>query len=590
MLYPPMLPLIAHDSTFVYCSDVELAKYRTNEALVSQLLDSLRCWLSYLQEEVLEASDRILEGFDRADTLHAHRDVLPRCRDMEVRLSFHVHFDRKEVVACVHLLKGVPAATGLLEKLTQQLAVTKVRHEQVLVVLDHMQTLACFMESPQWKVEDIADTLPPLFTSLRALWVCTDMFGAANAPRVTKLMVCVVRLVEEAVHDAGAHVVDELMAGVPQLLVGRIKERLVHAQDATVTLQETFYNLKEQLVGTFGMVDPSVQSSSSTAGTSPHPPPPEIFADIDDEALFSLAEWQYQRLTGLVHVLDLLAEDWDKLGSVLTDPFSGGNDVDLMHPDRMPQPVFLKHLRRIEKESAPNAEEITARIDQKNKVDPFAQRKLARRASSGGGGSSGENNNAATAVASAVPRTPFEKLTHHMIVTCEFNPPVITITGGPLSNSFVDTVQYMLPQCCSNTQVRSFAKERPQMGADPMFVAVSPTTIQMRMDALFCDDEVHVSHILATLMDLIEEENAWKMMDSNAQLIVSGSGQKVLHTLFFRKHRSKKEDPFVATMPVVSRIEDLGLEEGEGVVEVSEVRDEDETRSTIPAGLTLSLN
>ena len=39
MIYPPMLPLIAHDAKFVFATDLEVQQFASNAALVAQVLD-----------------------------------------------------------------------------------------------------------------------------------------------------------------------------------------------------------------------------------------------------------------------------------------------------------------------------------------------------------------------------------------------------------------------------------------------------------------------------------------------------------------------------------------------------------------------
>jgi hypothetical protein len=493
MIYPPMLPLIAHDAKFVFATDLEVQQFASNAALVAQVHDSLACWLSHIKD-IHQERQTLLEWLDALHVIHP-LDVEPKFIQMELVLSFHVHFDRREVLACTRLLQYVPKAERQLEDLARELMVIKEYHDELTQSLQFLTGVCDFIRSP-WSVRDVADTMPPLFSALRALWVCTPLFGPEKGrSRFSAMVAFVVQRVEAACHDAGYRAVDALIESPSAAL--RVKQDLVAAQDAIVAVQEQYYSLQTSL------------SSCGVTGTSGvH----TVFADVDDVALFSVSEWLFERSKGLLMCVDALKQHPDKIGSALTDPLS---HVDLMDPDALSQPTFLKYLDEIVHEEPPSAEAILSRMEQKQ-------------AALNGGMSSAKQK--ASVVA---PRVPFDQLSGGLCVTVAFNPPVVTVMGGPVSVGFLDTAQYSLPMCCSNTQTRGSISKK---AIDAVFVKVADNVHQLVLRGLFCD-EINVVSFLASLLDMVEAEDAWKMTDVLGQHI---DGKEV-HTMHFRKHRSKKK-------------------------------------------------
>lgn len=504
MEYPPMLPLIAHDAKFIFCTDIELQQFASNAALVAQLSDSLSCWLSHLEDIKHEVTE-FLDELDKAPTIDLVH-VEPKLINLELTLSFFLHFDRKEVTACIRLLQQVPQALPALARLNHELEANKAQHEEIVRTLSFVSGVVVYLKNP-WNVKDLADSFPPLFSALRALWVCSELFSPAHIHRFSAAFVHVVQRTEQTVHDATYDVMDRFVDAPSKATV--LKEALVSSQDAIVSIQECFYELRTSL------------SSSGVYGKSHI-----IFSDVDDEAIFSLLEWQFERLGGLNQMIDILKRDLNKVGSALTDPVTS---VDLMNPDVMPQPVFLKHLGAIEREEAPSADTILARMSDK-------------------AAAASQKSKSAALLA---PRAPFDKLTSHLVVMVDFNPPVLTLIGGPVSASFLDAAQYTLPMCCSNTQVRCVARKAP----DPIFICIGPNIQQLKIYDQFCDEEIHVSHFLLTILDLLEAEDAWKMCDVSG-LHLEGCERHVMH---FRKHRSKKRRPGQqqkADDPVVDEVDE----------------------------------
>jgi hypothetical protein len=492
MVYPPMLPLIAHDAKFVFATDLEVQQFASNAALVAQVHDSLACWLSHIKDIHTERS-LLLEWLDTLQAIDPI-EVEPKLMQLELVLSFHLHFDRREVLACTRLLQYAPKAARQLEALATELEVIKTLHEEIQQSLQFVSGVCAYVRTP-WDVRDVSDTIGPLFSALRALWVCSPLFGPLQGhSRFSAMVAFVVQRVEVEAHNAGCDVVDRMVAS-PSAALG-IKQRLVAAQDALVAVQEQFYELKSTL-----------SSCGIMGGLSIH----AVLSDVDDAALFSLAEWYFERIKGLLMCVDVLRHQPDKIGSALTDPLC---HVDLMDPDIMGQPTFLHHLDEMIHEESPSADAILSRMDAKQQLI---------------GKSAPPKNNAAT----AAPRIPFDQLCGGLCVTLAFNPPVITIMGGPVSVGFLDSAQYSLPMCCSNTQSRGAMSRK---ATDAVFVCLGKNVQQLSLRGLFCD-EVHIVSMLTTLLDLLEAEDAWKMMDSLGQHI---DGQEV-HTIHFRKHRSKKK-------------------------------------------------
>lgn len=511
MQVPPMLPLIARDAKFVFCTDLELQQFATNSALVAQLEDALACWLSHIRDIRQERTD-LLERLDRMPLLSPAL-IEPLLKQLELALSFPIHFDRKEVLACLKLLGLVRSAAGRLQRLSTELDEIRGYHEDVTQSLNFVSQVAIFVpENTHWCIRDVADTIPPLFSALRALWVCTPMFGPKSLSRFSAIVAYVVERVTSTVHAKCGNAIDRLIDSPAAATA--VKQDLVAAQDAIVVVQEQFYAL---------------QSSQTECGVLNRDAGLHlILSDVDDAALFAVLEWQYERIRGILMCVDVLRANPGKIGSALTDPLT---NVDLLDERAMGQPYFVKHMSALVSEDAPTADAILNRMAAK--ADALQAKK---------GGSS----------AASAARIPFHLLSSGLIVMLEFNPPVVTFVGGPVSVNCLDTCQFTLPMCCSNTNVQSLTRKTP----DVMFLPVpiikrtaaedaaavsnksSPSNVVMQMviHDQFCD-EAHICHMIATLLDIIESEDAWKMTDSLAESIPSRKTE--MHLFHFRKHRSR---------------------------------------------------
>lgn len=536
---PPMLPLIARDAKFVFCTDLELQQFATNAALVAQLDDALACWLSHIGDIRQERAD-MLDSFDQMPSI-SPAAIEPLLRQLELALSFPIHFERKEVLACLRLLNLIPAAAPKLQRLSAELEEIRQFHEAVVQALAFVSQAAVFVpHDVPWSIRDTADTIPPLFSSLRALWVCTSMFGPKHVSRFSAIVVYVVERVAATVHTNCKGAIDRILDH-PSTATA-VKQDLVAAQDAIVAVQEKYYELQAS------QTECGVLNRESGLHL--------VLSDVDDEALFAAVEWQFERLRGILMCVDALRADPNKIGSALTDPFVG---VDLLDPSVMSQGQFMKAAGPLLSESAPSADAILDRMA--SKADTVAKK---------------QRSGAEAAAAAA--RIPFHLLGNGLIVMMEFNPPVVTLVGGPLSTNCLDMCQYMLPLCCSNATVRSLTRKTkevmflpipivrrkqhvtstaaddvassaysysgasvsPQATADEEreLLAQDPTNraMQLVIHEQFCD-EAHKCHMMATLLDIIDTEDAWDMTDTMANTIGAGKELFVMH---FRKHRRSR--------------------------------------------------
>lgn len=126
-----------------------------------------------------------------------------------------------------------------------------------------------------------------------------------------------------------------------------------------------------------------------------------------------------------------------------------------------------------------------------------------------------------------------------MIIQVEFNPPVVTVIGGPLSESFYDVAQVALPACCSNTVARRLTRK----AIEPTFKEVSANVRRMEIVGQFCEIDTTTVGFFATLLDLVEAEDAWVMVGSLSRIEENGEAdKKELYTFQFKRQRPRDED------------------------------------------------
>ena len=491
---PPMLPLIAREAKFVFSTDVEAAQYSSNIALVAQLTDSLRCWLSHIAD-VMQEYQAFVDWCDREEVMNLV-ELAQRTHLQEVSVSFCHHVEKDAIVSCIRVLKHVKSGEvpGLLERLDREVGMLRQLHEVAANAMQYAEAAAVFMKPFAWEPENGMDTAPPLFSALRAMWVCCPFFGSKNPKRFSAIVRFIIQNAEHCIHIGCGTTLQQFMDA--PFKSTQIKGTLVGAQDTIVTLQEQYHSLRDKLA-----------SASGASTEADH----MIFVDHDDDELFRRLNWQYYRVTGVLQLIDILKKDMNKVGSSLTDPLVG---VDVLDPDVLDEGKFAKILHQIENSDAPDPGAVLERIG--NKRSP--QKK------------------------SYAPRMNFSQLTSNLIVHVEFNPPTLTIVGGPMSEAFLDSAQSALPLCCSNTVVRRVTRK----ALEPTFKEIEPNVRRMVIEEQYCETDTTMTHFFATLLDLLETEDAWSMNGSMAGVapaVEEGGEEKQWYTFNFRRQRPREESP-----------------------------------------------
>ena len=373
--------------------------------------------------------------------------------------------------------------------------------------------------SDVWAIEDVPDMMGPLFSALRALWTCSERFGAkegrgdaltsSSSPslsasslsasggvynkkgrRFNSLTRFAIHRVELSVHAACWDAVQRVIADATAKSITAAKETVVSAHEAIVTLQEAFYTVKERIV----------ECGPSADGFH------LIYKELDDTMIFSNVEWQYRRLTHVLEIIDNLRENTKKIGSKLTDPFEGpamgiaaggggsggAAEADVMSRHHFPDHKFAVASAALLDQNAPDPDAIIQSIANK---EAERQRALLERA----------------------PRYPLGLLTSHMSIVCSFGPPTVTVVGGPLSHSALDALQSRLPLCCANKIPDA---RHSAMRAEVVFSAV-PNAANQHVKRLvipeqYCETSVHAVKFVHTLLTVVDAENCWHLCGTHA--------------------------------------------------------------------------
>jgi hypothetical protein len=492
-----MLPLVARESKFVFSSDVEAAQYSANAALVAQLTDSVRCWLSHISD-VRKDYMEFIEWCDRENADLDLSELASRTHAQETSLSFCSHVEKDAVAACIRVLKlvtsdGIP---GLLAQLAVDIKEIKALHEGIVNAMTYAEAAAEYMKPGfAWDPENGMDTAPALFSALRAMWVCCPLLGSQNPRRFEGIVRAVVASVGDCMHRSCGTLLQAFIDA--PFKATKIKSQLVGAQETIVTVQEQFHEMRSKL------------SASGVTNETDH----LFFSSGDDESMFRHLNWQYFRITGILQIIDALVKDMNKVGSALTDPFV---DVDLLDPDAMYEERFAKLVNIVETSDAPDPNAVLERMG--NKRTPVKK--------------------------TFAPRVNFSQLTKNLVIHVSFNPPVVTIIGGPVSEAFLDGAQMALPLCCSNTIAKSVTRKQ----VEPMFKEIAPNVRRLTLDHQWCEVDTTTTHFFATLLDLLETEDAWSMVGSMSGVVApegfpAEEEAKYWYTFNFKRQRPKEESP-----------------------------------------------
>ena len=496
---PPMLPLIASEPKFVACSEVEAQQFAANRALVGNLTDALKCWLSHIADTLVER-DAVLSRWNESNLLNP-REIVHELKALEVSLSFFQHIQSEGVIACRRVLKYVPEVQASLQDLHKSMHTLQQLHLEVSDDLSHLTLCGTYfldsgMQPDTWAVRDLGDTMPPLFSSIRVICLCSKQFGALQPDRFLAMIRYLINRVQRSVHDATFDCVRRVVdAGHKS--ISKVKRDLVDAQEGCVAVQEEFFAMRRKI------------AECEDSGSAHH----AALEGVDDRDLFNVAEWQYERIIALLASLDAMKEGVEKIGSALTDPLSM-DTVDLMDPDSISQERFVKFVHRLIHEPAPNPLSIIERMGKKGvRGAPPVARQHA-------------------------PRVPFNKLSNTLCLYVLFKPePVVTILGGPLSDASLDALSNALPLCCAQTVVESNLRKVHT----PVFYSLLSGGRRMEIHDQYCETDIHVSKFLLTIVDVIETEDAWEMIDALANVEIEMEKDCEYHQLLFRKHRSSQK-------------------------------------------------
>ena len=486
----PMIPAICSSKEFLYGTDLQLEQFAENETLVAQLIDSVSAWLSHIAD-VRAYLEECHEYFDSVEAIPF--DVAATMtRRMEAETSFFQHFERLEPAVVIRVLKHVPKAQSKLQQLAEELADLKSLNEHCAITADLMATANSYFPDNQWPAKEISDAAGPLFSALRAIFTCCTTLGSAHPRRFVALIVYVVSRTEKSIQEACGGALHKIIASPKVALC--MAELVVACQDAIVTIQEQYYDLRIKIL----------ENSSDAALAE------KIFIGVDDVALFSHLEWQYHRCTVIHQLIDALRADENKIGSALTEKLEKVSD--LMDPTAIEQMRLLDEVKNIQEKDAPNPSAVLERM--------------------------GVKAQSAAKLQQFAPRVAYDELTSALSIIVSFNPPVVTIVGGPISEKTLDAATKALPQCCSNKGVMSLRRSL----APPIWQTITARSsrngpiVRMEIGEQFCDAEIAQTHFLATLLDLIEAEEAWSMTDAHAN--VEPTNKKEQHTLLFRRQRA----------------------------------------------------
>jgi hypothetical protein len=478
---PPMIPLICHSAEFVFSTDLDARNFSRNLTMVHQLADSLKCWISH----AAEVQATIDAGLAEIDTVlsppRSIASVYATLLRHEVLSSFHLHFDRDEVAAVRRVLQYVPSAAALLVRLDGLIADLKVKHAEAANAVEYIGLVGTYVpaDGAVWDVAEVPDAAPPLFSGLRATFVCCTLFGAAHRPRFNALVDHVIWRVEEAVAAAGRHVLRDICdrpACQPA-----VKQRIVVAQDAAVTLQEAYYDLVQGLADAGGVLFGGVAAG---------------------DMVFDTIDWQYARLALLLKLTEVLREQPHKIGTALTD---GLVAFDLMHGEGITQENLLREIERVDVEDVTTPNDILDRMGIKA---------------------------AKMATIAAEKKEVLAVTTTALVVTFSFDPPTITVAGGPLQHECLEAIATITPMSCSN--VASGMMRMGAVGVPKLeFARLSDSAVRLTVENRFCDDAAR-SHVMVTALDCIEADG-WVCVDSHG----TGDGPLEVFTLFLKRRVQK---------------------------------------------------
>lgn len=347
--------------------------------------------------------------------------------------------------------------------------------------------------SDVWQIADLPDMLAPLFSSLRALWVCSERFGAKNASRFSSITRFVIHQVELSVHSEAWDALLRVIDNASPSNMTNVKAGLVYAQESIVALQECFYNLKAHL-SEGGPVSDGINL---------------VYHELNDEIIFANVEWQYRRLTNILQIVDNLRAHTEKIGSKLTDPFEIYTaEGDILSRSHFPDHRFDVCAKALLNQNAPDPDEIIQNI-----VNKESERQKAIR--------------------EREPRYPLALLTSHMTIVCSFSPPTVTISGGPLSHTALDAAQSKLPSCCANKIPEA---KNTKMKMEMVFNKVSNPTGQhvyrLVIPDQYCETSLHVTMFVHTLLTVVEAELCWNLCGTHS-LIDPDFGET--HYFIFKK-------------------------------------------------------
>ena len=525
---PPMIPTICNSRDFVYCNEYDAKQYCQSAVLTGGLLDSLDVWLSHIDEVNAKWQTDLTELDSPKITLHRLHSIVKR---NEVQTSFHLHFDRDQVLACLRVLKFLPDSQKRIETLLRKVAALKDTNERLQTALEYTSLLAAYIpddgdvldtyetcDTPnkvecvrndlpngqrlssdrtgstqvssrldagicmeektvkykvhEWSCVKTADALSPLFRALRATWLCCELLGHESPDRFHHLVCYVVRRVEGAVFSGTHDAIARYVAAATPSTHFRVSEHMVAAQDTIVTLQEQFLQLRT-VVFDSGREDCSGMFKANVD---------RLWRQHDGwdvpSKLFETVSWQYARLCALHQLLDVLHERSSTLiGTSLTKSLPTLQFMQIGEFSHEQVSQLIEYISNISDDSfgfrkirskqrrhkrskvlaARCAEEgskktrnpIIQVIDQASDSDVSESSDMdmvicdAKRADDKAASSRKKHQQLEL-------ENPPIRITKTLVLLMSFDPPTVTIVGGPLRTRCLEMIASRLPSTCSN--------------------------------------------------------------------------------------------------------------------------------------------
>lgn len=445
----PMIPRVCESRDFVFCSELEARRYASNATLVGQLCDSVHCWISHSQE-VLQTVDSEFSELDRLRTLcgaHLHA-VVSR---LEVLTSFHCHFDRDEALAVKRVLNAHGDYAKLLQVVDETRVVLRTENGVLAELKQYTEMLSEYESQSDWEAVDVPSLLQAQFSALRALWICGPRLGRDHPNRFCALLSHVVGRVHAFACAAGSAAPSRIIDKPHDSM--QVKRALLGAQNAIVALQEQFCTLQERLADV---------GSVPFSGL-----PAAAFDDLDDA---------FARLCVLLECSDVLRAQPHKAGSALSDPLV---ERDVMGP-QMTVEVLLAATRALRDEEVAKPSEIVERIHNKASAAERAVAASIRAASSS-----------------------------HLIVTIKFDPPVVSVCGGPLHPECCAELARLAPKACTTV---FHISDHGAVRAPPVFCATTDNVQTLTLLDSYCD-EIARAAMHVTIFDVLERFG-WAPIDA----------------------------------------------------------------------------